>query len=252
MSSHTIEDLTSCILDFQSNMVRVTYRRKSTVVEADEEPEHAASLNYIWQNSRVREDFGEDGSILKWRLLGCDTEDLAQEFGEVGVLGLDCLVSLRQFAGLDAVFVGCGLMCGCDMVQKHFVSQDTAFFANVIQEQLSRAPERRCPIVKASNEVVDLLSEHWAIFGPGCKLIFLTYGFSLVSSLISCGSFRLDVDDLPAVLPQLSPRACARDAFLLEDVERERGDKGGFLACCRVSPQPVRPATFPSGLKAHT
>ncbi|KAI0343291.1 hypothetical protein BDW22DRAFT_1264593 [Trametopsis cervina] len=141
MSSHTIEDLTSCILDFQSNMVRVTYRRKSTVVEADEEPEHAASLNYIWQNSRVREDFGEDGSILKWRLLGCDTEDLAQEFGEVGVLGLDCL--------------------------KHFVSQDTAFFANVIQEQLSRAPERRCPIVKASNEVVDLLSEHWAIFGPG-------------------------------------------------------------------------------------
>ena len=40
----------------------------------------------------------------------------------------------------------------------------------VVQEQLSRPEERRCPIAKASNEVVDLLSEHWSIFGPGCTL----------------------------------------------------------------------------------
>ena len=93
MSSHTIEDLTSCILDFQANMVRVTYRRKTTVVEPDVEPEHAAALNYIWVNSKVREEVDEDGEIVKWRLLGCQTEDLAAEFGEVGVLGLDCLVS---------------------------------------------------------------------------------------------------------------------------------------------------------------
>ncbi|KAI0091646.1 ELMO/CED-12 family-domain-containing protein [Irpex rosettiformis] len=141
MSSHTIEDLTSCILDFQANMVRVTYRRKTTIVEPEEEPEHAAALNYVWLNSKVREEVDAEGEAVKWRLLGCQTEDLAQEFGEVGVLGLDCL--------------------------KHFVAQDPDFFAKVIQEQLSRAPERRCPIVKASNEVVDLLSEYWAIFGPG-------------------------------------------------------------------------------------
>lgn len=42
----------------------------------------------------------------------------------------------------------------------------------VIQEQLSRPFERRCPVAKASNEVVDLLSEHWAIFGPGCESSF--------------------------------------------------------------------------------
>lgn len=38
----------------------------------------------------------------------------------------------------------------------------------MVLEQLSRSEERRCPIAKASNEVVELLSEHWAIFAPGC------------------------------------------------------------------------------------
>jgi hypothetical protein len=38
----------------------------------------------------------------------------------------------------------------------------------LVLEQLSRPQERRCPIAKASNEVVELLSEHWAIFAPGC------------------------------------------------------------------------------------
>lgn len=38
-------------------------------------------------------------------------------------------------------------------------------------EQLSRSLQRRCSITKASNEVVELLSEHWAIFAPGCQLI---------------------------------------------------------------------------------
>jgi engulfment and cell motility protein 1 len=95
MSSHTIEDLTSCILDFQANMVRVTYRRKITIVEPDAEPEHAAALNYIWLHSKVREELEPEGAVVKWRLLGCSTEDLAEEFGEVGVLGLDCLVSIN-------------------------------------------------------------------------------------------------------------------------------------------------------------
>lgn len=95
MSSHTIEDLTSCILDFQANMVRVTYRRKVTVVEPEDEPEHATALSYIWVNSKVKEAIDLESGVVKWRLLGCQTEDLAQEFGEVGVLGLDCLVSVH-------------------------------------------------------------------------------------------------------------------------------------------------------------
>ncbi len=92
MSSHIIEDLTSCILDFQANMVRVTYRKKTTIVEPDIEPGHTASLDYTWTSSRAREEPDVEGGTIKWRKLGFDSEDLMQEFAEVGMLGLDCLV----------------------------------------------------------------------------------------------------------------------------------------------------------------
>lgn len=104
MSSHTIEDLTSCILDFQANMVRVTYRRKVTVVEPELEPEHDSMLNYVWVNSKVREEPDGEGGTLKWRKLGCDSEDLAQEFHEVGVLGLECLVSCASFLSSSLIW----------------------------------------------------------------------------------------------------------------------------------------------------
>ncbi|KAJ3491834.1 hypothetical protein NLI96_g392 [Meripilus lineatus] len=141
MQSHTIEDLTSCILDYQANVVRMTFRKKTTVVEPEIEPAHVTALKYIWTYSKLRDELDEDGNTRKWRKLGFDTENLTQEFAAVGALGLDCL--------------------------QNFVAKDPDFFAKVVQEQLSRPEERRCPIAKASNEVVDLLSEHWTIFAPG-------------------------------------------------------------------------------------
>ncbi|EIN09566.1 hypothetical protein PUNSTDRAFT_66959 [Punctularia strigosozonata HHB-11173 SS5] len=146
MSSHTIEDLTSCILDFQANMVSVSYRKKTTLVEPEVEPLHDAALKYIWTHARLQEEDdlspgAEPGAKIQWRKLGFETENLSHEFGEVGVLGLDCL--------------------------KSFVQSDPDFFSKVVLEQISRPAERRCPIAKASNEVVELLSEHWAIFAPG-------------------------------------------------------------------------------------
>lgn len=42
-------------------------------------------------------------------------------------------------------------------------------FWQVVLEQLNRPEERRCPIARASNEVVELLCEHWSIFAPGCE-----------------------------------------------------------------------------------
>ncbi|KAI0741714.1 ELMO/CED-12 family-domain-containing protein [Daedaleopsis nitida] len=141
MSSHTIEDLTSCILDFQANMVRVTFRKKTTLVEPDFEPLHSAALQFIWEQSKLQEDREDPVTLIKWRKLGFETEDIGHEFREVGVLGLDCL--------------------------KFFVEKDPDYWAKVVHEQLSRPEERRCPIAKASNEVTDLLSEHWAIYAPG-------------------------------------------------------------------------------------
>lgn len=140
MSSHTMEDLTSCILDFQANIVRVTHQRKMTPVDPLLEPSHAADLQFIWDSANLEEELGADGHLVKWRKLGFDTEDIEQEFIEVGVLGLDCM--------------------------KNFVRSEPDF-AKLVLEQLSRPQERRCPIAKASNEVVDLLADHWAIFAPG-------------------------------------------------------------------------------------
>lgn len=97
MSSHTIEDLTSCILDFQANIIRVTYRKKTTLVEPDVEVSHASALKQIWSASKLTESPDAYGENLKWRKLGFDSENLTQEFGEVGVLGLDCLVGIFFF-----------------------------------------------------------------------------------------------------------------------------------------------------------
>ena len=91
MSSHTIEDLTSSILDFQANMIRVTYRRKTHFVDPARESSHLAALDYIWDASKLTEEQQPDGPY-KWRKLGFLTEDISREFIDVGVLGLDCLV----------------------------------------------------------------------------------------------------------------------------------------------------------------
>ncbi|KAN0121039.1 ELMO/CED-12 family domain containing protein [Russula decolorans] len=141
MSSHTVEDLTSCVLDFQGNMARVIYRKKTTLVEPDVEETHAAALDYIWTNSRLQVETASDSTTLKWRQLGFASENLSHEFAEVGVLGLDCL--------------------------KIFVQTDPDFFSKVVQEQNSRSPQRRCPLARASNEVVELLSEYWGVLAPG-------------------------------------------------------------------------------------
>lgn len=140
MSSHVVDDLTSCVLDFQASIVRVIYRKKTTLVEPEVELPHAAALQFIWESSKVQQEFDVDGQILKWRKLGFTSESIMEEFQEVGVLGLDCLV--------------------------HFVQDDPEFFSKVVLEQLSRPEERRCPIAKASSEIVELLAQHWVIFAP--------------------------------------------------------------------------------------
>jgi engulfment/cell motility protein 1 len=88
-----MEDLTSCILDFQANIVRVTYRKKTSLVDPEADPSHAAALHYIWSTSKLTKDSDEHGLPIKWTKLGFDSEDIVEEFSAVGVLGLECLVS---------------------------------------------------------------------------------------------------------------------------------------------------------------
>lgn len=91
MSLHNIEDLTSC-MDFQANIVRVTFRKKTTLVDPEEDDSHAEVLQAIWDTSQLEEEADANGHLLKWRKLGFDSEDLVHEFSTVGVLGLECLV----------------------------------------------------------------------------------------------------------------------------------------------------------------
>lgn len=96
MSSHVIDELTSCILDFQANIIRVTYRKKTTLVEPQAEPTHDSLLQYIWENSKLHEEVDPDGQVVKWKKLGFGSENIIEEFQEVGLLGLDCLFNFVQ------------------------------------------------------------------------------------------------------------------------------------------------------------
>jgi engulfment and cell motility protein 1 len=102
MSNASMEDLTSSILDFQANVVRMTYKRKTTPVDTDV-PEVQSALSFIWTSAKI-EDYSEFGRSIegrdsigrsspeKWVHLGFRTENLRSEFARVGLLGLDCLV----------------------------------------------------------------------------------------------------------------------------------------------------------------
>ncbi|GJJ11519.1 hypothetical protein Clacol_005752 [Clathrus columnatus] len=137
MSSHISEDLTSSILDFQANIVRVTYRRKTAPVDPQQDE---AALRFVWSSAKLPEII-DSGELYRWRRIGFTSEDIRKEFSEVGALGLDCLIN--------------------------FVKSDPDYFAKVVLEQVNRPIERRCPVVKASNEIVALLAEYWSIFAPG-------------------------------------------------------------------------------------
>jgi hypothetical protein len=69
----------------------------------------------------------------------------------------------------------------------------------LVLEQLSRPDERRCPIAKASNEVVELLAEHWAIFAPGCTRLQMPMGVHCILNY----DIRFDIYDLSTILPRL-------------------------------------------------
>ncbi|KAJ1306927.1 hypothetical protein OPQ81_007910 [Rhizoctonia solani] len=143
MASHASADLSSSILDFQAHLMRITYLRKTTSVDV-EQPAIQAVLTYVWMAARLGNTGRSDKLAFEgeqWSLLGCPTGNMRSDFAQVGILGIDCL--------------------------RTFVQADPDHFAKVILEQVSRPPSRRCPIIQASNEVVEILTEHWAIFGPG-------------------------------------------------------------------------------------
>lgn len=74
-------------------MIRVTYRKKTTPVDPEADPVQGDALDFIWESSGLQVEQDAAGHPLKWRNLGFESEDIVHEFHEVGVLGLECLVS---------------------------------------------------------------------------------------------------------------------------------------------------------------
>ncbi|KAG9001483.1 hypothetical protein FRB94_006575 [Tulasnella sp. JGI-2019a] len=170
-SSSMMEDLSSQVMEFQANLISLAYRRKTTSVDPDV-PSVRDTLNVIWIASKIPDapsvpqkgrtpiirsnvntsagtwdpaafdgQSSQGANTGKWVKIGFESEDLQSEFSRVGLLGLDCLRILAV--------------------------SSPEYFADVVLEQLSRPAERRCPVAKASNEVVELLSDHYQIFSPG-------------------------------------------------------------------------------------
>ena len=63
MSYHTIEELSSSILDFQTNFVRVVFRKKTSLVDPIMEMSHRIDLDYIWGSARLDATFDEDDEV---------------------------------------------------------------------------------------------------------------------------------------------------------------------------------------------
>lgn len=103
MTLHEIEELTSCILDFQANILRVTVRKRETAVDPVMEDSHDKALQTIWEASGLEEEYDRHGDLVKWRKLGFETEDMTHEFRNTGALGLGCLVSFVLLSACDAI-----------------------------------------------------------------------------------------------------------------------------------------------------
>lgn len=145
MDSNRGEELTSSILEYQINVIRVAHHRLRTSVTPTDK-RHVSALSYLWLQARIPEtttaegstqSFGGTAQKFKWRRLGFEHENVAKDFVRTGWLGLEC----------------------CE----HFVRNDPEAYAKIILEQVNRPSSRRCPWGRASLEVVEILCDHYDI-----------------------------------------------------------------------------------------
>lgn len=145
MDSNRGEELTSSILEYQINVIRVAHHRLRTAVTPSDK-RHVSALSFLWLQARIPEtttaegstqSFGGTAQKFKWRRLGFEHENVAKDFVRTGWLGLEC----------------------CE----HFVRSDTEAYAKIILEQVNRPISRRCPWGRASLECVEILCDHYDI-----------------------------------------------------------------------------------------
>jgi hypothetical protein len=223
MSSHTIEDLTSSILDFQANMVRVVYRRKTTPV--DPENDEVQGVLNIRSGARPKwtkrpsrrtavprvdplmsprlNGHAKVPSELegRWWKLGFGSDDLRAEFKTGGMLALDCLVCHLLFClpGMEWSR-HLGRNNSSLPIQKSLLS---GYWSRIVGRwrgdvPLARPPTRSLRSCRSIGRSLHL--------GVSISLLRLT------GSLLKARR-RFDLKYLPTILPQLlqspQPRHCS-------------------------------------------
>ncbi|CAO1637346.1 unnamed protein product [Sympodiomycopsis kandeliae] len=159
MDSPHGQELSTCILEYQSNVIRVLHKQFKTPVAAANK-RHITALTYIWRQARIQEQLQPDDPTdsnasassasaggaaaaaaaarkYKWRRLGFAHEMVAKDFQSTGWLGLET----------------------CEA----YVRTDPDAYSRLINEQLARPANKRCPWGRASVQVVEILGDHWDI-----------------------------------------------------------------------------------------
>ena len=123
----------------------------------------------------------------------------------------------------------------------------------MILEQLNRQSERRCPVAMASNEVVELLADHWSVYSAGRKSyssssdILLMPLFSVDSTSTTYQPLFLTFNKVHHLATRFFLRCvtsqryfrCKSEFNPLQNVERERSVTWGFCPSGILSAKPV-------------
>ena len=145
MQITALQDMAHPLLDFQTlikimlrkwkeikvNFERQDHRRALRTVHLAAYPEKREMKDQDAQDAVKRKDFE------KWRKIGFSTEVPADDFEQVGYLGL---IDLQDFA-----------------------KQDEDGFQNLRLEQMTKDPEERCPIARASLAMTLILYDHFEV-----------------------------------------------------------------------------------------
>ena len=143
MQSSALQDLAHPLLEFQA-LTKVLLRKWRDVKVNLEMNEHRVALKRLHLASapnKSPQDAKTNDSKRhhpeKWRRLGFESETPAEEFGEVGFLGM---------------------MDFTDFVRKH---EDG--FQKMILEQAAKPPEQRCPVARASLAITNILFHQFEV-----------------------------------------------------------------------------------------
>lgn len=157
MQSSSFQDLTFSLIEFQAITKAILKKRRDIKVKL-KNPEHQKMLEKIYlagfgedkqvsskgdvirkSSDQIKEKH-ENSSPDKWQKLGFLTKNLATEFNETGFLGLIDLA--------------------------HFVETDKHSFQKSLEEQAAKPVKQRCPLVRASISVTEILYEYFEICQP--------------------------------------------------------------------------------------